>query len=135
MIGHACTAKLIILLNIIHQPTLKTTSRDQNSIQLWGIFLAMASLTLTVKNGDTNAKRHPTCSTSVISVIISPSMFNRLVFHFQQWLTKKILSLSSVFVEEIELMSHHILDKAADECQVLDFHDLMYRFTLDSFIL
>ncbi|CDH59581.1 cytochrome p450 [Lichtheimia corymbifera JMRC:FSU:9682] len=32
-------------------------------------------------------------------------------------------------------MSHHILDKAADECQVLDFHDLMYRFTLDSFIL
>ncbi|KAI7876733.1 cytochrome P450 [Lichtheimia hyalospora FSU 10163] len=42
---------------------------------------------------------------------------------------------TDVFVEEIELMSHHILDKAADECQVLDFHDLMYRFTLDSFIL
>ncbi|KAI9499580.1 cytochrome P450 [Zychaea mexicana] len=42
---------------------------------------------------------------------------------------------TSVFVQEMDFMSKHILDKAADECQVLDFHDLMYKFTLDSFVL
>ena len=35
----------------------------------------------------------------------------------------------------MKYMSKNILDVAADECQVLDFHDLMYKFTLDSFVL
>ncbi|CAO0792861.1 unnamed protein product [Mucor circinelloides] len=42
---------------------------------------------------------------------------------------------TDVFVEEIEFMSSHIWDKAADNQEVVDFHDVMFRFTLDSFIL
>ncbi|ORZ03289.1 cytochrome P450 [Syncephalastrum racemosum] len=42
---------------------------------------------------------------------------------------------TDVFVEEMGYMAEHILDKACDECHVVDFHDLMYKFTLDSFIL
>lgn len=40
-----------------------------------------------------------------------------------------------VFVQEIEYMNEHIWDKAAGENQVMDFHDIMFKFTLDSFIL
>ncbi|KAI9275548.1 cytochrome P450 [Phascolomyces articulosus] len=42
---------------------------------------------------------------------------------------------TNVFVQEMEFMSKNVLDIAADECQVVDFHDLMYKFTLDSFVL
>ncbi|KAI8641273.1 cytochrome P450 [Parasitella parasitica] len=42
---------------------------------------------------------------------------------------------TDVFVEEIEFMSSHIWDKAAENHQVVDFHDVMFKFTLDSFIL
>ncbi|CDS12727.1 hypothetical protein LRAMOSA04912 [Lichtheimia ramosa] len=42
---------------------------------------------------------------------------------------------TKVFVQEIEYMNEHIWDKAADENQVMDFHDIMFKFTLDSFIL
>ncbi|KAI9320823.1 cytochrome P450 [Dichotomocladium elegans] len=41
---------------------------------------------------------------------------------------------TEVFVQEMNLMASHVLDKAANECSVVDFHDVMYRFTLDSFI-
>lgn len=41
----------------------------------------------------------------------------------------------SVFVQEINYMSENIWDKAAEKNEVVDFHDIMYKFTLDSFIL
>ncbi|ORZ13523.1 cytochrome P450 [Absidia repens] len=42
---------------------------------------------------------------------------------------------TDVFMEEMQYMSTHVLDKAAEQNRVIDFHDLMYKFTLDSFIL
>lgn len=45
------------------------------------------------------------------------------------------IAYNRVFVQEIEYMNEHIWDKAADENQVVDFHDIMFKFTLDSFIL
>ncbi|KAI8047135.1 cytochrome P450 [Gilbertella persicaria] len=42
---------------------------------------------------------------------------------------------TDVFVEEIDYMSKHIWDKAAENTEVVDFHDIMFKFTLDSFIL
>ncbi|KAI9300668.1 cytochrome P450 [Cunninghamella echinulata] len=42
---------------------------------------------------------------------------------------------TDVFIEEIDYLTTHILDKAAEENKVIDFHDLMFKFTLDSFIL
>ncbi|KAI8987580.1 cytochrome P450 [Mycotypha africana] len=42
---------------------------------------------------------------------------------------------TAVFVEELDIMSAGILDKAADTNQIVDFHDIMFKFTLDSFIL
>ncbi|CAO3609763.1 unnamed protein product [Mucor hiemalis] len=42
---------------------------------------------------------------------------------------------TDVFVEEIEFMSKNIWDKAADNNEVVDFHDVMFKFTLDSFIV
>lgn len=47
-----------------------------------------------------------------------------------------LLSLSfSVFVQEIDYMSETIWDKAAENHESVDFHDIMFKFTLDSFIL
>ncbi|KAL0076178.1 cytochrome P450 CYP5203 [Phycomyces blakesleeanus] len=42
---------------------------------------------------------------------------------------------TDVFVHEIDFMSDNILDKATETSELVDFHDLMYKFTLDSFIL
>ncbi|KAG2195561.1 hypothetical protein INT47_001308 [Mucor saturninus] len=42
---------------------------------------------------------------------------------------------TSVFVKEMLVMCDHILDKAANEGSVVDFHELMFKFTLDSFVL
>ncbi|KAI9259893.1 cytochrome P450 [Sporodiniella umbellata] len=42
---------------------------------------------------------------------------------------------TNVFVEEIEYMSENIWDKAIANNSVVDFHDVMFKFTLDSFIL
>lgn len=41
----------------------------------------------------------------------------------------------SVFVQEMQYVTDHILDSAAKNHRVVDFHDLMYKFTLDSFVL
>ncbi|KAL9558727.1 hypothetical protein MBANPS3_000774 [Mucor bainieri] len=43
--------------------------------------------------------------------------------------------MNRVFVKEIDVMFKGVLDKAAVSNQVVDFHDLMFKFTLDSFIL
>ncbi|KAG0171862.1 Protein kinase alk2 [Apophysomyces sp. BC1034] len=37
--------------------------------------------------------------------------------------------------QEISIMKDQMLDKAVAENTVIDFHDMMYRFTLDSFIM
>ncbi|ORX57515.1 cytochrome P450 [Hesseltinella vesiculosa] len=42
---------------------------------------------------------------------------------------------TDVFLDELRVMKSDILDKAVAENQVIDFHDLMFKFTLDSFIL
>ncbi|KAI9337428.1 cytochrome P450 [Pilaira anomala] len=42
---------------------------------------------------------------------------------------------TDVFVEEIEFMSENIWNKAAETNEVVDFHEIMFKFTLDSFIL
>lgn len=31
-------------------------------------------------------------------------------------------------------MFSHVLDKTAQDREIIDFHDLMFKFTLDSFI-
>lgn len=41
----------------------------------------------------------------------------------------------SVFVQEMRYVTDHILASAAADHRVVDFHDLMYKFTLDSFVL
>lgn len=40
----------------------------------------------------------------------------------------------SVFVKEMLVMCDQILDKSANEGTVIDFHELMFKFTLDSFV-
>ncbi|KAI8097201.1 cytochrome P450 [Halteromyces radiatus] len=42
---------------------------------------------------------------------------------------------TDVFLDEMKYMTTHVLDKAAEQNHIIDFHDLMYKFTLDSFIL
>ncbi|KAI9490825.1 cytochrome P450 [Zychaea mexicana] len=42
---------------------------------------------------------------------------------------------TKVFVEEIDYMNEHIFNKACESGQPVDFHDIMFKFTLDSFIL
>ncbi|KAI8887433.1 cytochrome P450 [Backusella circina FSU 941] len=42
---------------------------------------------------------------------------------------------TEVFVEEFQIMEKEILEKAADNFEVIDFHDVMFKYTLDSFIL
>ncbi|CDH51590.1 cytochrome p450 [Lichtheimia corymbifera JMRC:FSU:9682] len=42
---------------------------------------------------------------------------------------------TDVFVQEMQYVTDHILDSAATNHRVVDFHDLMYKFTLDSFVL
>lgn len=40
----------------------------------------------------------------------------------------------SIFVDHINVMNGHIFDKAAKEAQVIDFHEIMLRFTMDTFV-
>ncbi|CEP14836.1 hypothetical protein [Parasitella parasitica] len=42
---------------------------------------------------------------------------------------------TEVFVKELDIMCKGVLDKAVALNQVVDFHDTMFKFTLDSFIL
>ncbi|KAI8987644.1 cytochrome P450 [Mycotypha africana] len=41
---------------------------------------------------------------------------------------------TDVFVKEMLVMCSQIMDKAAKQRTVIDFHDLMFKFTLDSFV-
>ena len=41
----------------------------------------------------------------------------------------------SVFVKELDVLSEHIFDKKALSGKSIDFHDVMYKFTLDSFVV
>ncbi|KAJ8654100.1 hypothetical protein O0I10_010175 [Lichtheimia ornata] len=42
---------------------------------------------------------------------------------------------TDVFVKELHVMAEHIFDKKADNGKTVDFHDVMHKFTLDSFVL
>ncbi|KAI9468452.1 MAG: cytochrome P450, partial [Benjaminiella poitrasii] len=42
---------------------------------------------------------------------------------------------TEVFVKELKVMFNGILDKAVEQQSIIDFHDIMFKFTLDSFIL
>ncbi|KAI8139710.1 cytochrome P450 [Fennellomyces sp. T-0311] len=42
---------------------------------------------------------------------------------------------TDVFVKELELMTDRIFDKKAENGKSVDFHDVIYKFTLDSFVL
>jgi hypothetical protein len=44
-----------------------------------------------------------------------------------------LMTHKSVFLEEINLASREIFDKAAVNNQIIDFHDIMLRFAMDSF--
>ncbi|KAI9024338.1 cytochrome P450 [Phycomyces nitens] len=41
---------------------------------------------------------------------------------------------TDIFVEELDFMVENIWDKAAESHEVIDFQEIMYKFTLDSFI-
>ena len=41
----------------------------------------------------------------------------------------------SVFVKELDIMNERIFDKKARSGNPVDFHDVIYKFTLDSFVL
>ncbi|GAN06283.1 cytochrome P450 704C1-like isoform X1 [Mucor ambiguus] len=41
---------------------------------------------------------------------------------------------TDVFIKELLIMQDEIFDKACQDQQVVDFHDVMFKFTLDSFI-
>ncbi|KAG0767835.1 hypothetical protein G6F29_004320 [Rhizopus arrhizus] len=41
---------------------------------------------------------------------------------------------TDVFVKEMHIMLDNILEKASIEGTIIDFHDVMFRFTLDSFV-
>ncbi|CAO3627832.1 unnamed protein product [Mucor hiemalis] len=42
---------------------------------------------------------------------------------------------TDVFVKELDVMQEYVFDKACDNHEVVDFHDIMFKFTLDSFIM
>ncbi|CEI92088.1 hypothetical protein RMCBS344292_06361 [Rhizopus microsporus] len=42
---------------------------------------------------------------------------------------------TEVFVKELGIMFTGIFDRAAETGEIIDFHDIMFKFTLDSFIL
>jgi hypothetical protein len=41
---------------------------------------------------------------------------------------------SSVFLKELDIMFDVIMDKAVEAHDIIDFHEIMFKFTLDSFI-
>ncbi|KAI9255264.1 cytochrome P450 [Phascolomyces articulosus] len=41
---------------------------------------------------------------------------------------------SEVFIKELEILSKDIFDKKAENGKPIDFHDVIYKFTLDSFV-
>jgi hypothetical protein len=41
---------------------------------------------------------------------------------------------ASVFVDEMEIMCD-MFNRAVETQQIVDLHDMMFRFTLDSFVL
>ncbi|KAG0749659.1 hypothetical protein G6F16_003497 [Rhizopus arrhizus] len=42
---------------------------------------------------------------------------------------------TEVFIKELDVMFSGTFDKAANTGQIIDFHDIMFKYTLDSFIL
>jgi fatty acid omega-hydroxylase len=54
--------------------------------------------------------------------------------HFFFFFFSLTIVLNSVFVKEMHVMCDKILNKAVAEYAVIDFHEIMFKFTLDSFV-
>lgn len=52
------------------------------------------------------------------------------IFHVRNFQTE----FTGIFVDHINVMNGHIFDKAAKGTQVIDFHEVMLRFTMDTFV-
>lgn len=83
----------------------------------------------TAKSGDINAKQQ---ATSLTSKTLEMSSQSRSAF--EEMHERTDLCEHSVFVKEMLVMCDQILDKSADEGSIVDFHELMFKFTLDSFV-
>jgi hypothetical protein len=100
----------------------------------WSIYLVTVSLTQTVKSGSINAKLPVIFSISrTLEITLLSTSF--ILLCTLRNILKLTFLFNSVFVQEIDFMSENIFDKAVKENSVVDFHDVMFKFTLDSFIL
>ncbi|GAA5807169.1 hypothetical protein MFLAVUS_000523 [Mucor flavus] len=52
------------------------------------------------------------------------------IFHVRNFQTE----FTRVFVEHINILNTHILEKTTDDCSVIDLHNVMLRFTMDIFV-
>lgn len=94
-------------------------------------FLEMVSLMLMVKNGSIKEKLPVIFSMLKTSGMNSQSKVQKICFPGE----KSLNLYYSVFVKEMRVMCDQILSKAADQSTAVDFHELMFKFTLDSFVL
>lgn len=113
--------------------------RDLNLATPWAIYSVTVSLQQTASNGSTKERPQVISLTSRTLEIISQSEFlSRSLFFFFFYAHVLIADLSTyvrrVFVKDLDVMFSHVLDKTAKEHEIIDFHDLMFKFTLDSFV-
>lgn len=102
--------------------------RVLNLIDLWATFLVMVFSMLTVNNGNIKERRPVISLTSRISEIILQSKYAMInCLHFIN------VSPNRVFLKELELM-FDVMDEAVEDHDIIDFHDIMFKFTLDSFV-
>lgn len=96
-------------------------------------FLGMAYLMQMEKNGDINVKQRVIYLMSrilemslqskylmIVNLVVIPKRFTMFCF--------------SVFVKEMHIMCDKILDISVKNNEPVDFHALMFKFTLDSFV-
>jgi hypothetical protein len=69
-------------------------------------------------------------------ITLQSKLLSRTISHAKN--TNKpfnFICISSVFVEEMHVVCDKLLAKSAEEKNVIDFHDIMFKFTMDSFVL
>lgn len=101
------------------------------------ICLVMEYSMLMASSGNTKEKQQAISSILKISGISSQS---KIVDHSKYCINLILIGFllicaNRVFVKELDVMFKGVLDKAVASNQVVDFHDVMFKFTLDSFIL
>lgn len=99
-----------------------------NLIDLWASYLAMVFSMPMVKDGNTKERQPVISLTLRISEIILQSMCTEI-----NWLHFINVSPNRVFIKELEL-TFDVMDKAVEDHEIIDFHDIMFKFTLDSFV-